>query len=100
MQPLRISCRPANAIVWYDRFMPLDSMIGHGWMLDHFGQDFYMLPTLTSVSTNIDLVEMNLPLIKRHEGADYWYWAASWRCFAFVASRLGGSLSFLEHDYE
>jgi CRISPR type IV-associated protein Csf3 len=78
MQPLRIRCRPANAVVWYDRWLPLDGVIGHGWMLDRYGVDFYALPTLTPISTGIDLIEMTLPLEQRAANTAYWYWAASW----------------------
>lgn len=76
MQPLRIRCRP-GAFVWYDRWMPFDGILSHAWMLDQFGADFYLLPTLTRVTPDAELIDMQLPLARR--GAEpQRYWAASW----------------------
>lgn len=77
MQPLRIRCRPA-ALIWYDRWIMVDGILSHCYMLDRFGQDYYLLPTLTPVSKDVELVDMDLPLEKRAAGTEHWYWAASW----------------------
>jgi CRISPR type IV-associated protein Csf3 len=77
MEPLQIQCRPANAILWYDRWMPLDGILARAWMIDRYREDFYALPTISSVSPDIDLIDMDLPL-KRIGSGELWYWAASW----------------------
>lgn len=77
MQPLRIRCRPA-AFVWYDRWLMIDSVLAHGWMLTEYGEDFYALPTITPVTPAVHLITPELPLERRANDSPAWYWAASW----------------------
>lgn len=76
-EPLRIRCRPA-AFVWYDRWLMIDSVLAHGWMLRQYGEDFYALPTITRVTPAVDLIVPDLPLARRADDTTHWYWAASW----------------------
>ena len=77
MQPLRIRCRPA-AFIWYDRWIMVDSVLAHAWMLREYGEDFYALPTLTPVTPAVELITPDLPLARRADHTTHWYWAASW----------------------